>query len=331
MLKLKRLILPSVLVLGLAFSIEVTRSIAQAVPPDSAPKVSEPEPAPNPVKEQEKAPKVEGGIDPELGQIAEPDAPDVVLEGSGGEKGPTIEGGVDEQDRTALENIIQNDSAPKSNGEIMPRLVGADVPTIPIDLLFPNGGAAGVGGKINRVQELAGTNVLLYGLNRNSGAHMTFRLNVGQTLNYENLTVSLSACYRSAPTEADESWAYVEVIDKGAPQLQQIAVLAQRDRSKMKELQGPRKVRKGWMIASSPNVTAIDHPVYDLTLLSCDGGAAASAPKPVIASKSDQKKDSPSQSDAPKQDAPAPIDTPAPEPIAPPPAAPAPQPEVKPQ
>ncbi len=316
-MNLKRLILPSVLVLSLALSIEVSRSIAQAVPPSG---VSEPEPTPNPVKEQTVKPKEEGGIDPELGQIAEPDAPDVVLEGTGADNAPKIEGGVDDQNRTALESIINKESTTKANGEIMPKLVGADVPTIPIGLLFPNGGTSAVDGKITRVKELVGTNVLLYGLNRLTGKSLTFRLNVGQTLNYENLSVSLSTCYRSAPSEPDESWAYVDVIDKGAPPIQQIAVLAQRDRSKLKELVGPKKIRKGWMIASSPNVTAIDHPIYDLTLISCDGGAASAAPIKEASNTLGQKKENPADEPEKPVDQPNPPienETPA---AAPPPA-----------
>lgn len=325
-MNLKRLILPSLLVLGLAFSIEVSRSIAQAVPPSG---VSEPEPAPNPVLEQEVKPKEEGGIDPELGQIAEPDAPDVVLEGNNNDNGPKVDGGVDEQNRSALESVINKNDAPNSSGEIMPRLVGADVPTIPINLLFPNGGTGAIGGKIARVQELAGTNVLLKGLNRNTGQSLNFRLNVGQTLNYENLSVSLTACYHSAPTENDESWAYVEVIDKGAPQIQQIAVLAQRDRSKMKEMIGPRKVRKGWMIASSPNVTAIDHQTYDLTLISCEGGAA-SMPAVKSASNNIVQKKANSKTPAPEEVPPSPSENPVPE-VGPPPAAPVNDEKAKPQ
>ena len=54
------------------------------------------------------------------------------------------------------------------------------------------------------------------------------------------------------PLETPEDAAFLEVVDNG------------HDRSKP-----PRPVFTGWMFASSPAVSAMEHPVYDLTLLSC--------------------------------------------------------------
>jgi hypothetical protein len=49
-------------------------------------------------------------------------------------------------------------------------------------------------------------------------------------------------------------------------------------------LQGEvRRIFTGWMFASSPGLHAVEHPIYDLWLTDCKGGAQATAEKPAEA------------------------------------------------
>ena len=47
-------------------------------------------------------------------------------------------------------------------------------------------------------------------------------------------------------------------------------------------LQGEvRRIFTGWMFASSPGLHGVEHPIYDLWLTDCKGGAQAAAEKPA--------------------------------------------------
>ncbi|WP_290816188.1 DUF2155 domain-containing protein [Aquidulcibacter sp.] len=153
----------------------------------------------------------------------------------------------------------------------MPRLVGPNIPLVPLELLFPPE-ALETGPK--PVREIRGTGVLLGALDREKGSNVRVRVPVGSQVTYGSLRLRLSACYASHPEDAFESWAYVEVTDMGRRNLNQLAVLPQRDRRGMREANKERVIRKGWIIASSPAVTPIDHPTYDMWLVSCEGAVA---------------------------------------------------------
>lgn len=215
-----------------------------------------------------------GGIDPELGPISEPEAGDVApafrQNGSGTWMTPEDEMRARIR-REALSQAEAEQQALAASGLVMPRLVGPNIPLVPLELLFPPE-ALETGPK--PVREIRGTGVLIGALDREKGTNVRVRVPVGSQVTYGSLRLKLSACYASNPEDAMESWAYVEVTDMGRQNLNQLAVLPQRDRRSMKEANKERVIRKGWIIASSPAVTPIDHPTYDMWLVSCEGAIA---------------------------------------------------------
>ena len=65
----------------------------------------------------------------------------------------------------------------------------------------------------------------------------------------ETLSVEVYACFTEPPTEISEDYVLVNIVDN---------------------FQGVNKnVYRGWMISSSPEVTPLEHPIYDLWLLGC--------------------------------------------------------------
>jgi hypothetical protein len=74
----------------------------------------------------------------------------------------------------------------------------------------------------------------------------TLRVPLDEAVDFGTLSVTVRRCAFHPPEEP------LEVVDNGHD----------RDRA-------PRAVFTGWMFASSPAVSAMEHPVYDLTLLSC--------------------------------------------------------------
>ncbi len=65
----------------------------------------------------------------------------------------------------------------------------------------------------------------------------------------ETLSIRVYACFSEPPTEISEDYVLVDIIDN------------------FQNLQ--KNVYRGWMISSSPEVTTLEHPIYDLWLLGC--------------------------------------------------------------
>ena len=78
----------------------------------------------------------------------------------------------------------------------------------------------------------------------------TFEITVGETKSFGNLRITLRACRENPPIEAPESAAFFEVLE-AKPDAQAVPVFT------------------GWMFASSPALSAMEHPIYDLWVLSC--------------------------------------------------------------
>src|SRR5210317_2018545 len=65
----------------------------------------------------------------------------------------------------------------------------------------------------------------------------------------ETLNIQVFSCFTEPPNEIPEDYVLIDVKDNF--QEQEVSIY------------------KGWMISSSPDVTPLEHPIYDLWLLSC--------------------------------------------------------------
>jgi len=95
---------------------------------------------------------------------------------------------------------------------------------------------------------------ILRGLDRINGTVGSFPIRVGETVTFERLEVTLLACrYPKGDISAD-GFAELTVRDvrEDAPRF------------------------TGWMFASSPAVSALDHPRYDIWVLSCRNSSEVS-------------------------------------------------------
>jgi hypothetical protein len=312
-------------------------------PPPAGPSdVSEPEPAPNPVKERRNQEAIDngsaaGGIDPELGPIAEPDSGDVApalrMEGEGSWQKPTdsVRERVRRETIERAEKIGREMNAASgagssggasqasgSSGLIMPRLMAPNIPLVPMELLFP---PEVVSAGPPPVRESRGSAIIVGALDRDARTNTRLRIPTGGQGTYGSLRIKVSGCFMSHPEDTFESWAYVEVSDMGRADRKQLAVLPQRDRNRVKAATGERIIRKGWVIASSPSVTPIDHPLYDMWLINCEGNGGA-GPQPQwpggIAPPGQEGTLPPANGVAPSGAAPAALPATAPPPVTPP-------------
>jgi hypothetical protein len=100
---------------------------------------------------------------------------------------------------------------------------------------------------------------LFQGLDKITARVSKFEAPVGSPVRFGTLSIRVRDCEKNPPEETPESAAFVE-IDETRP--------------------GEDKTRRlfsGWMFASSPALSALEHPVYDVNLLECK--AASGSPR----------------------------------------------------
>ena len=84
-------------------------------------------------------------------------------------------------------------------------------------------------------------------------------------MQFGTLAIRVRDCEKSPPEDTPESAAFVEI-----------------DETRPGETRN--RVFSGWMFASSPALSALEHPVYDVTLLDCrtaSGSARAASGKAI--------------------------------------------------
>ena len=105
---------------------------------------------------------------------------------------------------------------------------------------------------------LPGTIAVLQGLDKITARVSTFEAPLDQPVRFGSLQIVARACDKKPPEETPESTAFLEITDV-------------RPDSPSVEL------FKGWMFASSPAVSALEHPVYDVWVVDCKNATAGAA------------------------------------------------------
>lgn len=93
------------------------------------------------------------------------------------------------------------------------------------------------------------------GLDKVTGHAHDYALTIGRPARVGSLEVIARACQKSAPEETPEVAIYVEVFDHPA--------------AREGEESERREIFHGWLFASSPGLSAIDHPSYDIWAIDC--------------------------------------------------------------
>lgn len=103
--------------------------------------------------------------------------------------------------------------------------------------------------------------VVLKSIDKVSALSMTFEIPVGRTVKFgESLYIKARACKKAPAFETPESAAFLQIWEK-------------------REETDPSKwIFSGWMFASSPAVSAMEHPVYDVWVLDCSNGESKDTP-----------------------------------------------------
>jgi hypothetical protein len=106
----------------------------------------------------------------------------------------------------------------------------------------------------------ADTVAVLQGLDKTTARVSKFDAPVGKPVRFGRLIITARACVKHPPEEEPESAAFLQIDE--LRQGEHNAVIAQR-------------VFSGWMFASSPALSAMENPIYDVGVLDCKSDSTA--------------------------------------------------------
>jgi hypothetical protein len=105
-------------------------------------------------------------------------------------------------------------------------------------------------------QKIVNPTAVFSGLDKITGRITSFDVAVNETVQFGALQVTPRVCYTRPPTDTPNTDAFVEVDEV--------------------TLQGEvKRIFTGWMFAASPGLHGVEHPIYDVWLTDCKGGASA--------------------------------------------------------
>ena len=99
----------------------------------------------------------------------------------------------------------------------------------------------------------------LQGLDKVTARTQRFYAPVGQTTRFGTLEIAVADCLVNVPEAPPEAVAYLTIVDN-------------------KPGQAPEKLFAGWMFASTPSLSALDHGVYDVRVLACTMAQGSAPP-----------------------------------------------------
>lgn len=91
---------------------------------------------------------------------------------------------------------------------------------------------------------------ILQGLDKITARVSEFEAPIGETVRFGSFEIVAYACKKTPPEEPPESTAFLEITDVRPDEPASV-------------------VFKGWMFASSPALSAVEHPVYDVWVTGC--------------------------------------------------------------
>ncbi|MCQ2915133.1 MAG: DUF2155 domain-containing protein [Alphaproteobacteria bacterium] len=99
--------------------------------------------------------------------------------------------------------------------------------------------------------DISMSEVVLHGLDKITGRLSTMTIKVGEKEQFGALDIYVRVCNSTPPEETPENTAFLEIIEN--------------------HVDGQSRVFSGWMFSSSPSLSAMEHPVYDIWVVKCSG------------------------------------------------------------
>jgi hypothetical protein len=101
-----------------------------------------------------------------------------------------------------------------------------------------------------------GTSLMMRGLDKITGRPTSISAQIGKPVHFATLTITARFCYSTPASETPETAAFVQIEDHRPDQ-------------------PARRIFSGWMYASSPGLNGVEHPLYDVWVISCNNAPAS--------------------------------------------------------
>ena len=101
-----------------------------------------------------------------------------------------------------------------------------------------------------------GTQLIMRGLDKITGRPTSITAPIGKQVTFATLSITARFCYSTPASETPETAAFVQVEDHRPDQ-------------------PARRIFSGWMYASSPGLNGVEHPLYDVWVISCNNAPAS--------------------------------------------------------
>jgi len=95
------------------------------------------------------------------------------------------------------------------------------------------------------------TTATILALNKITAKHYTYNVKIGESIAFERLHVQVLSCWKSSPDEVPENKALLKI-----------------DETQVNK-KDKRNIFYGWMFSSSPSLSSLEHPTYDIALMNC--------------------------------------------------------------
>ncbi len=103
-----------------------------------------------------------------------------------------------------------------------------------------------------------GSTAVLQGLNKVTGKTSELRIKIGGEMDFGQITVKVKKCWKSPPDQRPENKILLEIEEFGTK------------KDAATEASGAKKIIfYGWMFSSSPSISGLEHPIYDITAIEC--------------------------------------------------------------
>jgi hypothetical protein len=103
---------------------------------------------------------------------------------------------------------------------------------------------------------------VLQGLDKISARTSQIEAPVGASIKFGTLSIVVQDCEQSPPEDPPENAAFVQIYETPPGE-------------------DTKRLFSGWMFSSSPALSELEHPVYDVTLLGCKAPSPPPAPPPA--------------------------------------------------
>jgi hypothetical protein len=95
-----------------------------------------------------------------------------------------------------------------------------------------------------------GTVAILQGLNKITAKTSEFEVKVGGKIEFGKLTIMIHKCWQAPLDQRPESKILMEIYETNINNIKS-------------------KIFYGWMFASTPSISGLEHPIYDITAIGC--------------------------------------------------------------